>query len=135
MNKMVRKVASVVGFCGALWAAEGLNRFGGLVAAFGGEDTPFYIAFLLIAVAAAGVFILSLFKDVPSPLKWVICVGLFGSAGLVLMGPALPVNEQILFGLTVAALATFALPTSNKKKESVVTITKDQEKPTNAQAK
>ena len=45
---MIRKLVLIVGILGALTAAEGLNRFGGLVAAIGGADGPFYMGTLAV---------------------------------------------------------------------------------------
>ena len=38
---MIRKLILTVGILGAIAAAKVLNRFGGLVSAFGGADAPF----------------------------------------------------------------------------------------------
>lgn len=118
MNIALRKIAYGAGFCGALLAAEGLNRLGGFVATMGGEDTPFYMAFLLVSVVAAGIFLLSFFKDIPYIVKRLLSLALFVSGGLMLEGPALPVSEQIALGLFVAALATFAIPKPSREEEN-----------------
>ncbi len=107
---MFKKILYVIGAVMAALAAEGLNRFGGLVAEFGGEDTGFYIVFLLIAIAAVVVFIVAFFKPIPELLKWLLFAGLLASSGLMLNAPNFPVTMQILLGLVVAALATLAIP-------------------------
>ena len=38
--QVIIKIVLVVGILGAIAAVEGLNRFGGLVSAFGGGDPP-----------------------------------------------------------------------------------------------
>lgn len=107
---MFKKILYVLGAVMAAIAAEGLNRFGGLVAEFGGEDTGFYIVFLLIAIAAVVVFIVAFFKPIPKLVKWLLFAALLASSGLMLNAPNFPVTVQILLGLVVAALATLALP-------------------------
>ncbi len=118
MSITLRKVIYGAGFCGALLAMEGLNRLGGFVAAIGGEDAPFYMAFLLVSVIAAGIFLLSFFKDIPYIVKRLLSLALFVSGGLMLEGPALPVSEQIELGLFIAALATFAIPKPAREEEN-----------------
>ena len=59
---MLKKIVIVIGVLGALAAAEGLNRFGGLVSAFGGGDAPIYMGMLIISVISAGVLLISIFN-------------------------------------------------------------------------
>ena len=103
---MIRKLILIVGILGALAAAEGLNRFGGLVSAFGGSDAPFYMAMLIFSVLGAGVLLLALVGKSSRAVKWITFVVFVGSVVLMLNAPAFPVNIQILFGLAVAAGAT-----------------------------
>ena len=123
---MIRKLILTVGILGALAAAEGLNRFGGLVSAFGGVGAPFYIGMLIVSVLGAAVFLLVLIREIESRrqvgrLCRVCClfrldahtVSVLGAAVFLLMrrcrffdAPAFPVNIQILFGLAVATSAT-----------------------------
>ena len=100
------KIVLVVGILGAIAAVEGLNRFGGLVSAFGGGDAPFYTAMLIIAAIGAVVLLAALFNKSHSILKWVMVILLLGSGGLMFNAPSFPVNIQIIIGLLVAMLAT-----------------------------
>ena len=59
---MINKIILFFGMLGALAAAEGLNRFGSLVSAFGGADAPIYQFMLIIAMVGAGVLLLGLFN-------------------------------------------------------------------------
>ena len=103
---MIRKLILIVGILGALAAAEGLNRFGGLVSAFGGADAPFYMVMLIFSVLGAGVLLLALVGKSSRAVKWITFVVFVGSIALMLNAPAFPVNAQILLGLVVAAGAT-----------------------------
>ena len=103
---MIRKLILIVGILGALAAAEGLNRFGGLVSAFGGADAPFYMVMLVVSVIGAGVLLLGLVGKSNRVIKWVTFAVFVGSIALMLNAPSFPVNIQILFGLVVAAGAT-----------------------------
>ena len=53
--QVIIKIVLVVGILGAIAAVEGLNRFGGLVSAFGGGDAPFYTAMLIIAAIGVAI--------------------------------------------------------------------------------
>ena len=108
----------MAGILGALAAAEGLNRFGSLVSAFNGADSPFYIMMLIISVIGAGVLLLGLFKKSNRIVKWIMFVLLLGCIGLMLNAPNLPVNIQIFVGLILAGGATVLIPISRKNKES-----------------
>jgi hypothetical protein len=102
---MLKKIVIVIGVLGALAAAEGLNRFGGLVSAFGGGDAPIYMGMLIISVISAGVLLMSIFNKSNSIVKWLTFVLLLGSTGLMMAAPAFPVNVQIVVGLIAAAFA------------------------------
>lgn len=91
-------------------AAEGLNRFGGLVAAFGGADAELYLAFLLLSLIAIVVFILALFITLPKAVKWVMLMALVIASVFMLLAPNFPVTQQILVGLIGAAIAMLAVP-------------------------
>ena len=108
----------MVGILGALAAAEGLNRFGSLVSAFNGADSPFYTMMLIISVIGAGVLLLGLFNKSKKIFMGVMVVLFLGSGGLMLNAPNLPVNMQIIIGLVVAAVATIFIRTKSKTKES-----------------
>jgi uncharacterized membrane protein YeaQ/YmgE (transglycosylase-associated protein family) len=103
---MIRKLILTVGILGALAAAEGLNRFGGLVSAFGGADAPFYIGMLIVSVLGAAVLLLALVGKSSRAVKWITFVVFAACFVLMLNAPAFPVNIQILFGLAVATGAT-----------------------------
>ena len=102
---MLKKIVLVIGILGALAAAEGLNRFGGLVSAFGGADAPIYMGMLIISVISAGVLLMSIFNKSNSIVKWLTFVLLLGSTGLMMAAPSFPVNIQIVVGLIAAAVA------------------------------
>ena len=116
--QIVIKIVLVVGILGAVAAVEGLNRFGGFVATFGGGDAPYYMVMLVIAAIGAIVLLAGLFNKSHVILKWVMFVLLIGSAGLMLNAPAFPVNQQIIIGLVVAAVATGFIKTKMKAKEA-----------------
>ena len=103
---MFRKLVLIVGTLGALAAAEGLNRFGGLVAAFGGGDAPIYMGILVVSVIGAGVLLLGVVGKSNRAVKWLTFVAFIGCIALMANAPAFPVNVQIIFGLIVAAVAT-----------------------------
>jgi hypothetical protein len=111
---MLKKLPSVVGIVACLLAAEGLNRFGGLVSAFGGADTPFYMGMLVVSLICAVFFVLALVGKLSKIAKWLGAIGLLGSAALMLAAPNFPVNQQILFSLFVAFLCMLTAATQNK---------------------
>ena len=53
---MITKIAMGIGIIAALLAAEGSNRFGSFVSAFGGSDGGFYTMFLIISIVTANFF-------------------------------------------------------------------------------
>jgi len=110
--KIMNRIIMVFGILGAIAAAEGLNRFGGLVSAFGGGDAPYYMAMLIVAAIGAVVLLAGLFNKTHVILKWVMFVLLIGSAGLMHNAPSFPVNIQIIVGLFAAALATGFIKTN-----------------------
>lgn len=99
---MIRKLILIVGILGALAAAEGLNRFGGFVAAFDGADAPFYMGILAVSVIGPGVLLLGLVGKSNRAVKWITFAVLLACVGLMMNAPAFPVNEQIIFGLIAA---------------------------------
>jgi len=103
---MFRKIVYVVGILMSLMAAEGLNRFGSLVAAFRGADAGSYQAFLLVAIFSAGVFLAAFFNKVNKSIKWITFIALLICSALMLAAPAFPVNFQIITGLFISAIAT-----------------------------
>lgn len=118
---MLKKVACGVGMLGSLLAAEGLNRFGSMVAAMKGGDAPFYKAFLYVSIASAGVLLISFFKEIPKGVKYLVVLSLLVSTGLMLKAPNFPVNRQIFTGLLVAALASLAIPIPKNTKMDMAT--------------
>ena len=108
--QVIIKIVLVVGILGAIAAVEGLNRFGGLVSAFGGGDAPFYTAMLIIAAIGAVVLLAALFNKSHSILKWVMVILLLGSAGLMLNVPSFPV----IIGLLIAMLGAAFINTKRK---------------------
>ena len=115
----MKKVLYVIGILACLSAAEGLNRFGGLVMTFGGGDTPFYVGMLVVSLVCVVLFILAFIKKLPKILKWSGVVCLFASTALMMNAPAFPVNMQIIASLAVAFLCLiFATPASAKKAAS-----------------
>ena len=117
---MIKKIFCGVGIASTLLAAEGLKRVGSLMAAINAADTPYYQAILYISIASAGVFLVSFFKEIPKIVKYLVTISLFASAGIMLAAPAFPVNQQIFAGLSVAALASFAIPTPPKSEKTVM---------------
>ena len=111
---MIKKIALVIGILGALAAAEGLNRFGSLISAFGGGDSPFYTGMLAISILSAGVLLLSIFNKSNNIIKWTTFLLLLGSAGLKTQAKAFPVNQQIMLGLIFAAIALLFVTKNNK---------------------
>ena len=103
---MIRKLILIVGILGALTAAEGLNRFGGLVSAFGGADAPFYMVMLIFSVLGAGILLLALVGKSNRAAKWITFAVFVGSIALMANAPGFPVSVQIIFGLIVATGAT-----------------------------
>ena len=112
--KFLKKIMIILGIIGALLVAEGLNRVGGLVSAFGGGDAPFYQFSLIAAVLASGVLLLALFNKTNSIVKWITFVLLLGCCGVMMNAPGLPVMEQIIMGLIMATIACLCI---NKTKE------------------
>ena len=111
---MIKNIVLVIGILGALAAAEGLNRFGGLISAFGGADAPFYMGMLVISILSAGVLLMSIFNKSNNIVKWITFVLLLGSAGLMTQAKAFPVNQQILLGLVVAAISCLFITKTDK---------------------
>jgi len=106
---MLNKIIIVIGILGSLAAAEGLNRFGSFVSAFGGGDAPIYTGMLIISVISAGVLVISISNKPNKIVKWLTFALLLVSIGLMTAAPAFPVNEQILLGLFVATLCLFVI--------------------------
>ena len=115
---MLKKTILIIGILGALAAAEGLNRFGGLVSAFGGGDAPIYMGMLIISVISAGVLLMSIFNKSNRIVKWLTFVLLLGNTGLMMSAPLFPVNVQILVGLIAAAIACFFIRMSENSSDS-----------------
>ena len=92
---MIKKIVLFIGMLGALAAAEGLNRFGGLISAFGGGDAPFYMGMLVISVISAGVLLMSIFNKSNNVVKWITFVLLLGSAGLMTQAKASSTNQTV----------------------------------------
>ena len=111
---MIKKIVMIIGILGALAAAEGLNRFGSLISAFGGGDAPFYMGMLVISIISAGVLLMGIFNKSNNIVKWITFVLLLGSAGLMTQAKAFPVNQQILLGLVVAAISCLFITKTNK---------------------
>jgi hypothetical protein len=111
---MFRKILWALGVICTLIAAEGLYRFGGLIAAFGGSDSRFYMAFLVISILAAVAFVVAFFRPIPGIAKWLLFAALLISSGLMLMAPSLPVTEQVFVGLAFSALLSLSLPLKKK---------------------
>ena len=105
----------------SLLAAEGLNRIGSLVAAFKGADSSFYRMFLIVAIISAGVFFLALFIKISKIIKWLMFMALLISTGLMLNAPAFPVNQQIIVGLFLSALASLTIATNSQPKKNQTT--------------
>lgn len=127
---MLKKLIYVMGLLMSLLAAEGLNRMSGLVAALKGTDAGFYRVFLIVAVVAAGVFLVALFKKIPGMIKWQMFTALLVSTGLMLNAPAFPVNKQIFVGLSLSTLASLAIITNRQsKKKQVHPGAQSEEKP------
>lgn len=103
---MFRSLILISGILGSLAAAEGLNRFGSLVATFDGADAPFYMAMLLASVLGTGVLLLALAGKSSRAVKWITFTLFAGCIVLMLNAPDFPVNRQIFIGLIVAAGAT-----------------------------
>lgn len=112
---MIHKIILALGVVMAGLAAEGLNRFGGLVAALGGTDAELYLAFLLLSLIAIVVLILALFIALPGAVKWVMLMALVIASGLMLFAPNFPVTVQIVVGLIGAAVAMLAVPVRQAK--------------------
>ncbi|MDR0653549.1 MAG: DUF4339 domain-containing protein [Synergistaceae bacterium] len=100
-------VANIVGILACLLAAEGLNRFGGLVAAFDGEDTPFYTAMLIISLSGIVLFVLSWIRKLSKIAKWVGVVLLAMCALIMLAAPQFPVTTQIFVSFIVGIVCLF----------------------------
>ena len=109
---MIRQLVLIVGILGALSAAEGLNRFGGLVSAVGGADGPFYMGMLAVSVIGAGVLLLGLVGKSNRAVKWTVFATFIGCIALMANAPGFPVSTQIIFGLIVAAVATVFIRSS-----------------------
>ena len=102
-NVMVTKVGIIVGILAALAAAEGSNRFGSFVSAFGGSDGGFYTMFLIISIVSAGVLLAHFFNKKNSILNYVM-VALNAISVILLLGaPMLGVVVQIFIGMIATA--------------------------------
>jgi hypothetical protein len=113
--KFLKKIMIILGIIGALLVAEGLNRVGGLVSAFGGGDAPFYQGALIISVLAAGMFLLALFNKSNSIIKWIVFSLLICCLGLMLNAPGFPVITQIIGGLVFSIIACFFIKRTDEK--------------------
>ena len=103
---MLRKIILIVGILGALAAAEGLNRFGGLVSVFGGADAPFYMVMLVVSVIGAGRLAVGARWEIQSHREVGHLRRLYWLHPLDGERAGFPVSVQIIFGLIVAAGAT-----------------------------
>ena len=118
---MLKRLIYIIGLLMSLLAAEGLNRIGSLVAAFKGADSSFYRMFLIVAIISAGVFFLALFIKISKIIKWLMFMALLISTGLMLNAPAFPVNQQIIVGLFLSALASLTIATNSQPKKNQTT--------------
>ena len=105
----------ILGVVGAILAAEGLNRIGSLVSAFGGDDSSFYQGALIISVLAAGMFLLALFNISNSIIKWIVFSLLICCLGLMFNAPGLPVMYQIFLGLVFSINACLFIKKTDEK--------------------
>jgi hypothetical protein len=115
----MKKIVYVIGILACLSAAEGLNRFGGLVLAFGGADAPFYTAMLIVSLICAALFILAWVDKLPKNAKWIGVIFLLACTALMLLAPAFPVNIQIIGSLVVAFLCLIFAKAQKKVAKSL----------------
>jgi hypothetical protein len=100
-------IVDIVGILACLLATDGLHRFGRLVAAFGGEDAPFYTTMFIISLLTIILFILSLIGKLNKIAKWIGVVLLAGCTLLMLVAPQFPVTNQIFVGFIVGTVCLF----------------------------
>lgn len=103
----MKKIVPVVGILFALAAAEGSNRFGGLVSAFGGADSSLYMMFLIVSIISAGAFIGILLGKSNKLFRYGLIVLNIISVVLLLNAPALDVVYQIVGGMAVTSICLF----------------------------
>ncbi len=108
-------MAPILGIVFALIAAEGSNRVGSLVAAFGGGDSSFYGLFLLVSIVSAGAFLGILLGKSHKIARYGLIALNVLSCILLLGGPAFSVVQQILLGMVVTSVCLFL----SKEKQSV----------------
>jgi biotin transporter BioY len=101
---MITKVGIIVGILAALAAAEGSNRFGSFVSAFGGSDGGFYTMFLIISIVSAGALLAHYFNKKNSILNYAL-VALNAISVILLLGaPMLGVVIQIFAGMIITII-------------------------------
>lgn len=101
---MITKIAMGIGIIAALLAAEGSNRFGSFVSAFGGSDGGFYTMFLIISIVTAGVLLGHFFGKKHSIINYVMVVLNAISALLLLGAPMIGVVMQIFLCMIIAGI-------------------------------
>lgn len=90
-------------------AVEATIRLSNLAGAFGGGDAGIYLFITLVAVAAAGVLLLSFAKPTKSWLKWTV-LGLSAlSAALLMFAPAFGAVGQAITGLVLVIISVLAI--------------------------
>lgn len=105
----MRKILKGLGILGALMAVEATIRLSNLAGAFGGGDAGIYFLIALLAVAVAGVLLLSFAKPTKGWIKWTLVGGLALSAGLLMLAPAFGAVGQAITGLILALFGILAI--------------------------
>lgn len=105
----MRKILKGLGIIGALIAIEATIRLSNLAGVFGGGDAGIYFFITLVAVAAAGVLLLSFAKPTKSWLKWTTFGFSALSLALLILAPAFGAVGQAITGLVMVAVGTLAI--------------------------
>lgn len=90
-------------------AVEATIRLSNLAGAFGGGDAGVYFFITLVAVAAAGVLLLSFAKPTKSWVRWTVLGLSVLSMALLMLAPAFGAVGQAITGLALAAVGLISV--------------------------
>ena len=105
----MRKILKGLGIIGALMAVEATIRLSNLAGAFGGGDAGIYFFITLVAVAAAGVLLLSFAKPTKRWLRWTVLGLSVLSMAFLMLAPAFGAVGQAITGLVLVIVGALAI--------------------------
>lgn len=105
----MRKMLKGLGILGALIAAEATIRLSNLARAFGGGDAGIYFLITLVAVAVAGVLLMSFAKPIKGWIKWTMLVSAALSVAILMLAPSFGAVWDTIMGLALALIGLISI--------------------------